>query len=62
MWNPKYDKNEPETESWKQRTDRWLPKKGLEEGRNEKLELADVGFYTERKLLHRMGKQRGSIV
>ena len=34
----------------------------LSEGRNEKLELADVSFYTERKLLHRMGKQRGSIV
>ena len=62
MWHAKYGTHELETEPWTQRTDRWLPEKGSEEGWNEKLELADASFYTERKLLHRTGEQRGSVV
>ena len=48
MWNLKYDANEPiyETESRTQRTDWWLSMgRGLGEGGNGRLGLADVSFY-----------------
>ena len=52
MWNLKYDTNEPinqpETASWTQKTDLWLPgERGLGEGWSGRLGLADVSYYIE---------------
>ena len=52
MWNPKQGTNEfiykRETDSWTQRTDLWLPRKGgLGEGWIGSLGLADANYYTK---------------